>query len=115
MPMSEGDTRSQVQRAAMHARMRLRALAIELRDDVDAIGDDPRTSALFATTAHLLETLEQAFADAQDGFVETDNGRCPDEQKAADRNRVVCPSPVHPRNVAIAGGDRLARPVPTSS
>lgn len=48
---------------AERARIRLGALARELRDDLDRVSD-PRTRALFATTADLLVALEEAFADA---------------------------------------------------
>lgn len=47
---------------AMRVRIRLRELAVQLRGDLETL-TDPQARALFGTTAELLTTLEQAFAD----------------------------------------------------
>lgn len=69
---ARGDTRTDVSTgrtdargSATRARARLRELADQLRDDRDTV-DDPRTRALFGTTANLLAALDDAFADVED-------------------------------------------------
>lgn len=49
---------------SMRARAQLLELAQQLRDDLGRL-PDPSTRTLFATTADLLVTLEEAFADAE--------------------------------------------------